>query len=171
MAKTGLRNSVLIFGISSFFLFLVVTFLLACCTPCLAALAGAGAGWLAAHWTGSRTQDAAVRVGALAGAFSGIGALLGQVVGALLSAQLITPEMVSDAYDTVTQLFQSLGPEALEGFEVPGTEFVTRTALITQAGCGLVNVGIMAALGALAGLVYFRYRSNNESRAGADRLP
>ncbi len=156
----GMRNSVLIFGIISFFLFLVVTFLLPCCTPCLALLAGAGAGWLAVYWTGSATQDAAVRSGALAGALSGLGALVGQLVGAILSARLLTPDMVGDAYETVVQLFESMGPEGIESLEVPSIEIVTRMAVITQAGCGLFNVAIMAGLGALAGLVFFRYRSS-----------
>jgi hypothetical protein len=157
LATTGLRNTVLIFGITSFFVFLAVTFLFACCTPCIAAFAGAGAGWLAAYWTGSKDQNAAVRAGAAAGALSGLGALVGQLVGAILSARMITPEMISDAYEMVTQFYQSLGPE---GFEIPSTEFVTRAAIFTQAGCGVVNIGIMAGLGALAGLLYFRYRSS-----------
>ena len=171
MAATGMRNSVLIFGIISFFLFLVVTFLLPCCTPCLAILAGAGAGWLAVYWTGSGTQDAAVRAGALAGALSGLGALVGQLVGAILSARLLTPEMVGDAYDTVVQLFESLGPEGIESFEIPSTEIVTRMTIITQAGCGLINVAIMAGLGALAGFLYFRYRrARPEPTNGQDGL-
>lgn len=159
MTSSGLRNSVLIFGIASFILFLVVTFLLGCCTPCVAALMGAGAGSLAAYWTRSQTQNAAVRVGALAGVLSGLGALAGQLVGAMLSVQLVTPEMVSEAYDVVTQFYESLGSQGLEGFEMPGTGFVTRAAIITQVGCGLFNVAIMAGLGALGGLLTFRYRN------------
>jgi hypothetical protein len=171
LATTGVRNSVLIFGFASFFLFLALTFLLACCTPCLAMLAGAGAGWLTAYWTRPGTQDDAVRVGALSGALSGLGALVGQVVGAILSARLMTPEMIDEAYDVVADLFQSLGPEGLEGFQVPSTEIVTRISIITQAGCGLFNVAIMAGLGALAGLLYFRYRGRrSEPPGGLDSL-
>ncbi len=172
MASTGLRNTVLIFGITSFILVLVVTFLLGCCTPCIAVLLGAGAGWLAAYWTSAETQNAAVRVGALAGALSGLGALAGQLVGAILAVRLVTPEMVNDAYEWVTQFYQSLGSQGLEGFETPGTEFVTRAAVITQAGCGLFNVAIMAGLGALAGLLTFRYRNGrSEPEDGQIRLP
>jgi hypothetical protein len=155
-----MKKTALIFGICSFFLFLVLTVILACLTPCLALLLGGGAGWLAAYWTKPRDPNSAAITGAQAGALSGIGALLGQAVGGLVQSQFVTPDMLAQ----VTEFYESLG---FEGVTVPLDSTFFGTLIGGQACCGLLNLGLMAGLGALAAFLHFRY-SDGRTISAAD---
>jgi hypothetical protein len=148
-----MKKTVLIFGIGSLFVFLGLTLLFPVCTLCAALFAGAGAGWLVAYWTQPREQGTAATVGAQAGALSGIGAFLGQTLGGILNALIVGPE------GTVA-LNEALGLEMLELSQSSDAAYYAG-AIGGQACCGLINIGLMAGLGALAAFVYFRYTNRS----------
>ena len=149
-----MKKTVLIFGIGSFFAFAGLTLLFPVCTLCTALPAGAGAGWLAAYWIQPREQGAAATVGAQAGALAGIGAFLGQMLGGILNALIVGPEGTA-------ALYQALGLATLELSPSSDAAYYAG-AIGGQACCGLINVGLMAGLGALAAFAYFRYTNRSQ---------
>jgi hypothetical protein len=144
---------VLLIGFLAFFIFLGLTLIFPLCTWCAALLVGAGAGWLAVLWSRPRDEGDAARTGALAAALSGIGALLGQTAGGVLNAVLVGPE-------GATQLMEGLGITALDTSSASGAGYYAG-AIGGQACCGLLNVGTMAGLGALAAFLYQKYSGRN----------
>ncbi|MFN2110567.1 MAG: hypothetical protein ACK2UI_12965, partial [Anaerolineae bacterium] len=64
------------------------------CVPCLAVMAGVGAGYLAGVWEKPLTSGDSAKVGAIAGAIGGAGALLGQIIGGILNAILVDPQQM-----------------------------------------------------------------------------
>jgi hypothetical protein len=153
-----MKKAALIIGIASFVVFAGLTLLFPPCTLCVAVLAGAGAGWLAAYWSQPRDQGQAASIGAQAGAISGIGALLGQALGGVFNALLVGPEA---AMDMVTDLYESLG---VEGIELNSEVTYYASAIGGQVCCGLVSVAIMAGLGALGAFLYFKYSYRDASQ-------
>jgi hypothetical protein len=148
-----MRKAVLIVGIASFFVFLGVTLFLPPCALCIAMLAGAVAGWLAVLWGQPIDENQASGIGAKAGALAGIGALVGQLVGGVLNALLVSPQ---DAIE----ILKSLG--------IPSSDLVMASnaayylgAIGGEVCCGLLNIGLFAGLGALAGFLYFRSSGRN----------
>ena len=142
-----MRKTILIFGSVTFLISFALTLLFPACTVCFALVAGAGAGWLAAYWMRPARQEEAASVGARAGAFSAIGGVAGQTLGGVMNALLIGPAGAAD-------LAQSLG---LGSFEFPSDTAYYAGAIGGQFCCGLVNVGLMAGLGALAAFLYVKY--------------
>jgi hypothetical protein len=149
-----MKKAVLIIGIASFVVFMGLTLLFPPCTLCVAVLAGAGAGWLAAHWSQPRDQGRAAGIGAQAGAISGVGALLGQALGGVFNALLVGPETAMDIYETL----------GLEGIELNSEAAYYAGAIGGQVCCGLLNVAIMAGLGALGAFLYFKYSYRDASQ-------
>jgi hypothetical protein len=101
------------------------------CTPCVALLAGLGAGYLACHFDRPLEQSEAFRKGAIAGAIAGGLGIIGQLIAAVINANLVQPEMLN---------------------QILGQDVVTPELLwISQLGgalcIGLFNVLLMAGLG------------------------
>jgi hypothetical protein len=142
-----MKKTILIVGSVTFLISFALTLLFPACTVCFALLAGAGAGWLAAYWVRPVREGDAAGVGARAGAFSAVGGVAGQTLGGVMNALLIGPAGAAD-------LAQSLG---LGGFEFPSDTAYYAGAIGGQFFCGLVNVGLMAGLGALAAFLYVKY--------------
>ncbi|MAT43288.1 MAG: hypothetical protein CL609_13190 [Anaerolineaceae bacterium] len=80
MFKSGL-----ILGIVGLILGIGITLLTPICVPCLALFLGLGAGFLANVFEKPMVQNRAVKSGAYSGAIAGIGIILGQVFGALIT--------------------------------------------------------------------------------------
>jgi MFS family permease len=155
-----MRNTILIFGALTFLVSFALTLLFPACTVCFALVAGAGAGWLAAHWMHPARQEEAASIGARAGAFSAVGGVLGQTLGGVMNALLIGPGGAAD-------LARSLG---LGRFEFENDTVYYAGAIGGQFCCGLVNVGLMAGLGALAAFLYFRH-SHQGNAPQVERYP
>jgi hypothetical protein len=121
------------------------------CLPCVGLVLGAAAGWFACQVQAPADQPSATRAGAIAGGTAGVVTLLGSVIGGPLRAILLGPE---GAQEQMLAIAKSLGvtipPTSLSPVTFYGT------ALAGSACCGAVVVFIMALLGALAGLVWFR---------------
>lgn len=121
------------------------------CVPCVGLVLGAGVGYFACRLERPASQNAATRLGATAGALSGVGTLLGNVVGGLLGAYILGPQGAQSNMESIARGL---------GITVPPTTIspVTYYASVfgTSACCGVAVVFIMALLGALAALVWFR---------------
>ena len=125
------------------------------CAPCLALFAGLGAGYLAGLFDKPGSNGVSAKAGAGAGAIGGIGAVLGHLAGGLIGALTMGPEKAS-------QLMEQLGlPAAGTG---PGTEVGYWVGAIGGSCClGLLDVALMAGLGALGGLLWWQVTGKNSA--------
>jgi len=112
------------------------------CVPCLAVMAGVGAGYLAGVLDKPLTSGDSAKVGAIAGAIGGAGALFGQIIGGILNAILVDPQQMM-------RMMEQLGfPMAYD----PNLLFVGQ---IGGGVCfGLLDIILMAGLGALGGILW-----------------
>jgi hypothetical protein len=117
------------------------------CAPCVAVFLGAGAGYFACQLTRPETQALATRGGATAGIVSGLCTLVGHVVGGALGAWRLGPGGAAD-------LARSLGLTVPAGLASSTTYF--QTALAIGGCCGVVEVFLMGATGALAGVIWYQ---------------
>ena len=141
-----MKKATLIVGIGAFVVSLGLTLLFPLCTSCFALLVGPVAGLLAVYWGYPTEEQQAAGIGAQAGALAGVGLLAGQVLGGLLNAILVGPEGAAEIY-------RSLGLNIAE----PSNIVAYYLGVVGgQMCCALVNVGIMAGLGALAAFLYFK---------------
>lgn len=115
------------------------------CVPCLAAVAGIGAGYLAGVFDKPLTSGGSAKVGAIAGAIGGAGALLGQIIGGILNSMLVDPQTVKDM---------------MEQFGFPTTYYDSSFVQLSQIGggvCfGVLDIVLMAGLGALGGILWLQ---------------
>ena len=123
------------------------------CVPCLAVMAGVGAGYLAGVWEKPLTSGDSAKVGAIAGAIGGAGALLGQIIGGILNAILVDPQQMM---------------RMMEQFGLPAN-YDSNFFLIGQIGgavCfGLLDIVLMAGLGALGGILWLQIAGKNSNTA------
>jgi hypothetical protein len=139
-----MKKSALIFALVAFVAIILVSLITPFCTPCLALLVGALAGYLACVFDKPVEKSVAVKKGALAGLLGGIGAILGQIVGSIINGATVGPQ---GAADLLRQLGLSTG-----GASMDSTYWI---ALVISTLCfGLLNIGIMAGMGALGGLLW-----------------
>ncbi len=119
------------------------------CVPCLALVAGIAAGYLACIFDKPLTSGGAAKAGAIAGAIGGAGALLGQIIGSILNSIWVDPQ-------TVIDLMEQLGlPAAYD----PGMVRITQ---IGGGVCfGLLDIVLMAGLGALGGILWQQIAGKN----------
>jgi len=142
MLKSGL-----IFGAIAFILGTGITLLSPLCAPCLAIFLGLAAGGSAGVFDKPLSLGACAKKGALSGALSGIGAFLGQMTGAAGNALIVGPQ---GAQQFLRQF----------GMEMPtrGNTDVFYYFSVFSSGCciGLLDVALMASLGALGGLLWWQ---------------
>ena len=131
------------------------------CLPCIGLVLGAAAGYFACQVQAPADQASATRVGALAGGAAGLITLLGSLVGGLLGAAILGPEGAQAEMESIAK---SLGVTVPQTALSPVSYY--GSALASSACCGAVVVFIMALLGALAGMVWFR-----QTRGDVPRTP
>lgn len=135
MFKSGV-----IFAVVSLVLATGSTLLSPMCTPCLALFLGLGAGFLAGVFDKPADGGKSAKTGAGAGAIGGIGATLGQFVGAGLNALLVGPEGAA-------RIMEQFG---LETGSQAGIEFGYWAGVIGSALCfSALDIALMAGCGAL----------------------
>ncbi len=119
------------------------------CVPCLAVIAGVGAGYLAGVFDKPLTSGGGAKVGAIAGAIGGAGALLGQIIGGILNSMLVDPQ-------TVIDMLEQLGlPGAYD------SSFVQLSQIGGGICFGLLDIVLMAGLGALGGILWQQIAGKN----------
>lgn len=121
------------------------------CVPCLALVLGAAAGYLACRWREPATEGQSARLGGASGAVSGLGALAGHVVGGLIGAVRLGPVGAASQLDSIARSLGVTVPQA----PVSVTSYYA-SALGSSACCGVFEVFVMAATGALAGVIWYR---------------
>jgi len=121
------------------------------CLPCLGLVLGAGAGYFACQVQAPADQSSATRVGAMAGGLAGAITLLGSLIGGLLGAAILGPAGAQAEMQSIGSALCVTVPQTVLS---PVTYY--GSALASSACCGIVVVFIMALLGALAGMVWFR---------------
>jgi hypothetical protein len=147
-------KSSLIFGIIAFILGAGITLLSPLCVPCAAIFFGLGAGVLAGVFDKPHSTSASVKKGAVSGAFSGIGAILGQLAGAGANAVLVGPQGTQ-------QFLRQFGMQVpTSGNFGAGYYFV-----VFGSGCciGLFDLLIMAGLGAVGGLLWWQLAGQKQA--------
>jgi hypothetical protein len=121
------------------------------CVPCIALIAGAGAGYLACVYAKPATSGGTAKVGAGAGTISGAGALIGQVIGGILNAVIVGPEgavAVAEAW----------------GLPVSPDPNIYYVSFIGSGLCfGILDVLLMAGLGALGGILWYQISGKKAS--------
>jgi hypothetical protein len=140
MTKSGL-----IVGVITLILGTGVTLLSPFCVPCVAILAGAGAGYLAGVFDKPDVSRASARSGAIAGAVGGAGALLGHLIGGAINAMLVGPAGGA-------AIAQQLGLPVTSDY--PAAYYGATAGIACCFGLG--EVALMAGLGALGGMLWFR---------------
>jgi len=119
------------------------------CVPCIALMAGLGTGYLASVFDRRATSSDAAKIGAGAGAIAGVGALLGQIIGGILNALIVGAEgaaAVAEAW----------------GLPVAPDPNIYYVSFIGAGVCiGIVDVVIMAGLGALGGVLWYQITGKN----------
>jgi len=121
------------------------------CVPCLAVVAGIGAGYLAAVYDKPLTSGGAAKSGAVAGAIGGAGALLGQIIGGILNAIIVGPQGAIDM---------------LEQFGLPASydPNLYYISFIGSGVCfGVLDIVLMAGLGALGGILWLQIAGKNNT--------
>jgi hypothetical protein len=124
------------------------------CVPCLALALGAGAGYLAGQFERPSETGRGAGVGAGAGALAGVGALIGHVVGGLINAVITGPEGSA-------RLLEQLGIDVGNTGSNPVAYY--GGALVVACCFGLLDVALMAGLGALGGLLWYQMTGRNQA--------
>jgi hypothetical protein len=134
------------------------------CVPCLALVLGAGAGYFTCRVVRPVDQHSATRLGATSGALAGVLTLIGNIVGGLIGAAMLGPQ---GAEANMESIARSLGIAVPTTPISPVTYYAS--ALGGSACCGIGVILVMALLGALAGLVWFRQTREDAPRAAQNR--
>lgn len=136
-------------GVVAFVVALGGTVVTPLCTPCLAIFVGAFAGYLAGVLDKPAEKSAAVKAGALAGLLAGLGAALGQIVGAVINGASVGPE-------GAIQIMRQFGIYG-SGGDVSTAYW---TSLVISTACfAIFNLGLMAGMGALGGLLWNQFNN------------
>lgn len=150
MLKSGL-----IIGVVMLVLSIGTTLITPLCVPCLALLAGVVAGYLAGTFDKPLASGASAQVGAGAGAIGGVGALLGHLIGGAVNFALVGPQGAAEL----------MGELGLPTTSDPTAYYVG--AIGGPCCLGLLEVLLMAGLGALGGLLW--YQITGKSVAASSR--
>ena len=114
------------------------------CAPCVALFIGLGAGYLAGVLDKPLQPGDSAKSGAGAGAIAGVGALIGGMMGGVGNMLIVGPAKTA-------ALLRQLGLPA----DSSGASYYLG-ALGGPCCIGLVNVVLMAGLGALGGLLWYQ---------------
>ncbi|MBN1920947.1 MAG: hypothetical protein JW892_06865 [Anaerolineae bacterium] len=147
MVKSGL-----IFGAVMLVVALGVTLLSPLCVPCAALFIGLGAGYVAGVFDKPRTNQAALKSGALAGVIAGAGGFIGQAIGTAINASVMSP-------DQVMELMRQFG---IDASQMGGANVGYWGGLIGSAVCGGIFAVLLAAgLGAIGGILWWQMTGKN----------
>ncbi|MBT3321374.1 MAG: hypothetical protein HN392_03720 [Anaerolineae bacterium] len=141
------KSALIVGGIAFIFsavLTLVSPFLLPCITPFL----GISAGYITGLFEPSYTKKDAIKMASKAAAFAGLGMLVGQVFGAVMNGLLVGP-------DGAALVLESFGMPAGPPEQMANIYWLTLT--LSTACISLFNIALMAALGALGGLLWWQF--------------
>ncbi|GIK41398.1 MAG: hypothetical protein BroJett011_52310 [Chloroflexota bacterium] len=140
MLKAGLIGAVI-----GFIYVTSITLISPFCTLCFTPLLGIGIGYLANRFDTPPNVEASLGRGAIAGAMTGFAALLGQMLATVVNAVLVTN------WTDLPTVFKDWGFA-----QVPDTSEYWQTTLTANSFCSLLNLALIAGLGAVGGLIWFQ---------------
>jgi hypothetical protein len=143
----------LIVGLISLFLAVGLALLSPVCVPCMTLLFGLGAGFLAGAFDRPSEGKETLRCGAFAGVIGGMGAMLGQFIGAVINSMIIGPEGTA-------QLMKDLG---FQPADAAGFESGYWIGIVGSTMCfGFLDLVLMAGFGALGALIWGKLVRNKK---------
>jgi hypothetical protein len=150
-----MKRSGLIFAVVALVLGLAVTLLSPLVVPCVGFVIGLVAGYLGSVFDKPADSPRAANVGTKAGLIAAAGAVLGQLGGGLANALLMGPEAAA-------RLMGRPAAEASsEAFAIGYYGGICGTGVCLS----VVDVGLMAGLGALGGLLWWQLSGRKRSAA------
>lgn len=143
MIKAGLLGSVL-----GFIYVMSITLISPFCTLCITPFLGMSVGYLASQIDKPPKLETSLSSGGIAGSMTGCGALIGQILAAVINGILVTN------WEELPAFIRDLG---LTQFPESGEYW--QTTLTANSFCGLLNLALIAGLGAVGGLVWFQQQN------------
>jgi MFS family permease len=140
MLKAGLIGAVI-----GFIYVTIITLISPFCTLCFTPLLGIGIGYLANRFDTPPNVETSLGRGAIAGAMAGFATLLGQMLATVINAILVTN------WTDLPTVFKEWGFT-----QVPDASEYWQTTLTANSFCSLLNLAIIAGLGAVGGLIWFQ---------------
>lgn len=115
------------------------------CAFCFTPLLGLGVGYLAAWFDSPQQVSQGIGRGLTAGGITVVGAVVGQILGTIISATLVTH------LEQLPDLLRSLG---LADLIITDAYEYWQTTFVSSVFCSILNAGIIASLGAVGGLLW-----------------
>ena len=151
MIKSGLIGA----GIS-FVYIMSLTLLSPFCTLCLTPLLGIGVGYLASWFDKPLRPEANIVGGTIAGAITGLGAIAGQMVAAVVNAILVANS------EQLPNLMREMG---LADLVITNSDEYWQTTVAINSFCGVFNLALIVGLGAIGSMLWFQRHSKNSLSA------
>jgi len=149
MIKSGI-----IVGAIAFVYLFVTSIAMGLCTPFEAIILGLLAGALAVIFDKPQVANKAVLSGGVAGLIAGILGVVGNVIGTLIKTYVIfTPETVNSLAGQITGMGSS-------AFNSTSSTFST---IFSLGCCTILDLVLLAGLGALGGFLWFQFRMKNNA--------
>ncbi len=140
MIKAGLVGAV-----AGFIYMMSLTLVSPFCTFCLTPWLGVGVGYLACRLDKPPALKKSLLAGGIAGGMTGLAALGGQMLATVVNAILVTN------WAELPQYLKQLGLATL-----PDSTEYWQTMLIANSFCSVLNLILIAVLGAVGSLIWFR---------------
>ena len=124
-----------------------LTLLSPLCTLCFTPLVGFSVGYLASWFDKPLRSEASLSRGAVAGAVTGLGVVLGQMAATLVNGVLVTNSQ------QLPILIRELG---LSQAVLTNSDEYWQTTLTLNSFCSVFNFALIIGLGAVGGIVWFQ---------------
>ncbi len=131
------------------------------CVPCLAIFVGLGAGYLVGLFDKPASNGAVAKGGAAAGAIGGVGAVIGHLIGGAINVVIVGPEKA-------IELMRQFGLP-VDAASSPAAYYA---GAFGGACCiGLIDLLLLAGLGALGGLLWWQITGKNSAMPPSPMMP
>ena len=140
MIKAGLLGAFI-----GFIYVMSITLVSPFCTVCITPLLGVSVGYLASRIDKPLKLETSLGSGGIAGGMTGCGALIGQMLAAVVNGILVTN------WQELPNFVKDLGLT-----QFPNASEYWQTTLTANSFCSLLNLALIAGLGAVGGLIWFQ---------------
>jgi len=137
---------------AGFIYIMSLTLLSPFCTLCVTPLLGIGVGYLAGWFDTPPNSEISLARGAVAGGITGFGVVIGQMLASVVNAILVTNS------EELPKLLRQIG---LSELVITDSNQYWQATLTANSICSLFNLLIIAALGAIGGLIWFQRRQKS----------
>ena len=140
MIKAGLLGAIV-----GFIYVTSITLISPFCTLCITPLLGVIVGYLAGQFDRPLKLESSLSRGGIAGGMTGCGALIGQMLAAVVNGILVTN------WRELPNFVRDLGLT-----QFPNTDEYWQTTLTANSFCSVLNLMLIAGLGIVGGLIWFQ---------------